>query len=89
MKVYLVTTEEDWSWGGDQCIYKYVYDVFDTREKAEEYVRTSLVKDLIAENNTSEVTHEDDGLGSDVDRYAIKFKDYGDITIYINEKELR
>lgn len=84
MKIYLVITEFDSSQYCEPDIYKDVDAVFDSEEKAKQYINDTLVAELIEEehNRTCISSEWED------DVYTIEFDDYFTIRVYIKEMEL-
>lgn len=84
MKIYLVITEFDSSQYCEPDIYKDVDAVFDSEEKAKQYINDTLVVELIEEehNRTCISSEWED------DTYTIEFDDYFTIRVYIKEMEL-
>lgn len=84
MKIYLVITEFDSSQYCEPDIYKDVDSVFDSEEKAKQYINDTLVAELIEEeSNRTCISSEWEG-----DTYTIEFDDYFTIRVYIKEMEL-
>lgn len=84
MKIYLVITEFDSSQYCEPDIYKEVDAVFDSEEKAKQYINDTLVAELIEEerNRTCISSEWEDDI------YTIEFDDHFAIYVYIKEMEL-